>query len=182
MTDVVERMAYVLENRAEDEWERVAGALVRLAPIAADDRAAFLALQKRTRRLEDGQPLAFALAALAVGTLMQGVQDGRLDAPALGETLARLWATPLVKGPRYAKSLAAAAQAHAAMPAVVFSLLCAMVEVPQSAGRKDLAPLLELLLECSVARAGASRQHHRRPGHDAARRQRQGRAAKLLEK
>jgi len=46
-----------------DEWERVAGALVRLAPITAADKAAFLALQKRTRKLEwPAKPLPFALA------------------------------------------------------------------------------------------------------------------------
>lgn len=89
--------------------------------------------------------------ALAVDALVQGVQDGRLDLTALGDTLARLWATPLVKGPRYAKSLAAAAQAHAALPAAVFTLLCAMVQEPMTTWRKDQAPLLELLLELHLA-------------------------------
>jgi len=89
--------------------------------------------------------------ALAVDALVQGVRDGRLDASALGDTLARLWVTPLVKGPRYAKSLAAAAQAHAAMPAAVFALLCAMLQEPMTTWRKDQAPLLELLLELHLA-------------------------------
>lgn len=74
-----------------------------------------------------------------------------MAASALGETLARLWATPLVKGARYAKSLAAAAQAGGAMPTCVFNLLCAMVEAPGTTWRKDHAPLLELLLELHLA-------------------------------
>lgn len=102
--------------------------------------------------------LAVALAgkepgqtALAVDALVQVAQDGRMGMAALGDTLARLWATPLVKGARYAKSLAAAAQAGGPMPGVVFALLCAMVEAPGATWRKDLAPLLELLLELHLA-------------------------------
>jgi len=90
-------------------------------------------------------------AALAVDALANSVRDGRLDITAMGKTLARLWTMPLVKGPRFGKSLAAAAQAHASMPAAVFALLCAMVEVQPEAPRKDLAPLLELLLELKLA-------------------------------
>ncbi|MBK7006996.1 MAG: hypothetical protein IPH37_19290 [Burkholderiales bacterium] len=48
-----------------------------------------------------------------------------------------MWATPLVKGPRLAKSLAAAAQAHAAMPCAVYLLLCAMVVANPTEPRKD---------------------------------------------
>lgn len=101
--------------------------------------------------------LAVALAgkepgqtALAMDALTHSVQDGRLDIAALGKTLARLWATPLLKGPRLGKSLAAVVQVHAAMPAAVFGLLCAVVEVQPEAPRKDLAPLLELLLELKL--------------------------------
>lgn len=113
--------------------------------------------------------------ALAVDALAQVVQDGRMAASALGETLARLWATPLVKGARYAKSLAAAAQAGGAMPACVINLLCAMVEAPGTTWRKDHALLLELLLELHLAHglalpAGTTAAL----GGDEAERQRQG--------
>ncbi|MBK7006804.1 MAG: hypothetical protein IPH37_18090 [Burkholderiales bacterium] len=68
----------------------------------------------------------------------------------MGTTLAAVWATPLVKGPRLAKSLAAAAQAHAAMPCAVYLLLCAMVVANPTEPRKDMAPLLELMLELQL--------------------------------
>jgi len=75
------------------------------------------------------------------GRCAEGV---RLNLNDLGSTLARLWAAPLVQGAHYGESLAAATQVHAVMPAAVFALLCAMVEVRPDALRKDRAPLLEL--------------------------------------
>lgn len=128
----------------EAEWQNRAYLDVLLEPTTPMTPMARLTLALALAGKEPGQ------TALAVDALVQGVRDGRLDATALGETLARLWATPLVKGPRYAKSLAAAAQAHATMPRAVFALLCAMVEVRPDTPRKDMASLLELLLELKL--------------------------------
>lgn len=129
----------------EAEWQNRAYLDVLLEPTTPMTLMACLTLALALAGKEPGQTV------LAVDALARGVQDGRLNTTALGETLARVWATPLVKGPRYGKSLAAAAQAHATMPAAVFALLCAMVEVNPEAPRKDMAPLLELLLELKLA-------------------------------
>lgn len=129
----------------EAQWQNRAYLDVLLEPTTAMAPMACLALGLALAGKEPGQ------TALAVDVLVSSVQDGRLDITAMGNLLARLWTTPLVKGPRYGKSLAAAAQADAAMPAPVFSLLCAMVAVQPEAPRKDLGPLLELLLELKLA-------------------------------
>ncbi|CAN7403196.1 DUF6493 family protein [Polaromonas sp. LjRoot131] len=129
----------------EAEWQNRAYLDVLLEPTTPMTPMACLLLAVGLAGKEPGQ------TALAVDALARSVQDGRLDVTAMGQTLARLWATPLVKGPRLAKSLTAAAQAHAAMPAAVFALLCAMAEVQPGAPRKDLSPLLELLLELKLA-------------------------------
>ncbi len=129
----------------EAQWQNRAYLDLLLEPTTPFTPMALLLLAVALAGKEPGQ------TALAVDALVLGVQDGRLDTTALGDTLARLWATPLVKGPRYTKSLAAAAQAHAAMPAAVFALLCAMVQEPMTTWRKDQAPLLELLLELHLA-------------------------------
>lgn len=130
---------------SEAQWQNHAYIDVLLEPTTAMGPMARLALAVALAGKEPGH------TALAVDALVRSVQDGRLDIPAMGDTLARLWATPLVKGPRYAKSLAAAVQAHAAMPAAVFALLCAMVVVQPDTPRKDMAPLLDLLLELQLA-------------------------------
>lgn len=129
----------------EAQWQNRAYIDLLLEPTTPFTPMALLLLAVALAGKEPGQ------TAPAVDALVQGVQDGRLDPAALGDTLARLWATPLVKGPRYAKSLAAAAQAHTALPAAVFTLLCAMVQEPMTTWRKDQAPLLELLLELHLA-------------------------------
>ncbi|SDN71693.1 DUF6493 family protein [Polaromonas sp. JS666] len=128
----------------EAQWQNRAYLDVLLQPTTPMTPMACLLLAVGLAGKEPGQ------GALAVDALARSVQDGRLDLTAMGQTLARLWATPLVKGPRLAKSLAAATQAHAAMPAAVFALLCAMAEVQSGAPRKDLSPLLELLLELKL--------------------------------
>lgn len=129
----------------EAQWQNRAYLDVLLQPTTPMTPMACLLLAVGLAGKEPGQ------GALAVDALVHSVQDGRLDVTAMGQTLARLWATPLVKGPRLAKSLAAAVQAHAAMPAAVFALLCAMAEVQPGAPRKDLSSLLELLLELKLA-------------------------------
>ncbi|RLJ40004.1 DUF6493 family protein [Acidovorax sp. 106] len=92
--------------------------------------------------------------ALAIDATAQCLLQGRVSVQALAEVLAALWATPLPKGPRLAKSLAAVAQSHASLPLAVYPLLCAMAVTHPEAPRKDCAPLLELMLELQLA-------HHR---------------------
>lgn len=106
--------------------------------------------------------LAVALAgkepgqtAWAVDATAQCLLRARVTPQTMGNVLAALWATPLVKGPRLAKSLAGIAQAHATLPLAVYPMLCAMVVVNHSTPRKDCAPLLELMLELQLA-------HHQR--------------------
>jgi hypothetical protein len=89
--------------------------------------------------------------ALAVDAAAQCLLQGRVSVQALAEVLAALWATPLLKGPRLAKSLAAVAQTHASLPLAVYPLLCAMAVTQPEAPRKDCAPLLELMLELQLA-------------------------------
>ncbi len=89
--------------------------------------------------------------ALAIDATAQCLLQGRVSVQALAELLAALWATPLPKGPRLAKSLAAVAQSHASLPLGVYPLLCAMAITQPEAPRKDCAPLLELMLELQLA-------------------------------
>lgn len=129
----------------EAQWQNRAYLDVLLESAAPLGPMAHLLLAVALAGKEPGQ------TTLAVDALANTVQDGRLDVPTLGAALARLWATPLVKGTRYAKSLTAAASAHAVMPPAVFALVCALLEAPASSTRKDVAPLLELLLELKLS-------------------------------
>lgn len=88
--------------------------------------------------------------ALAIDATAQCLLQGRVSVQALAELLAALWATPLPKGSRLAKSLAAVAQSHASLPLAVYPLLCAMSITQPEAPRKDCAPLLELMLELQL--------------------------------
>ena len=126
------------------QWQNRAYLDVLLEPTTPMTPMGCLVLALALAGKEPGQ------TALAIDALVRSVQEGRLNVLMLGETLAQLWATPLVKGARYGKSLAAAAQATSHMPVTVFSLLCAMVAVCPDSPRKDLAPLLELLLELKL--------------------------------
>jgi hypothetical protein len=128
----------------EAQWQNRAYLDVLLQPTTPMTPMAVLTLALALGGKEPGQ------TALAVDVFVSKVQAGQLDTVALGIALARLWSTTLVKGQRYAKSLAAATQAGAAMPATVHTLLCAMAEVRPESPRKDLAPLLELLLELQL--------------------------------
>jgi len=89
--------------------------------------------------------------ALAVDAAAQCLLQARVTPQAMGDVLAALWDTPLVKGPRMAKSLAAVAQAHTNLPLAVYPMLCAMVTVNPGTPRKDCATLLELMLELQLA-------------------------------
>jgi len=85
-----------------------------------------------------------------VDALLQGHADGRLDAGALGAALRDLAATPLPLLARYRKSLQAALRADPQAAPLVFGLLCDMLSIRGDAPPKDLALLMELLLELSL--------------------------------
>lgn len=91
--------------------------------------------------------------ALAVDALVRCLQLGRVSSKAMAEYLSALWATPLIKGPRIAKSLAAVAAAEVTLHLAVYFMVCAMVVVQSSVARKDSAPLLELMLELQLSHA-----------------------------
>ncbi len=91
------------------------------------------------------------LVALAVDVLVQSHAEGRLDAQALGDTLGRLLATPLVLASRYRKSLQAALRCDGRAAPLVFGLICDMLAAQADPPARDLAALLELLLELSLS-------------------------------
>lgn len=128
----------------EARWQNSAYFAMLLQPTTPLGPMARLVLAFGLAGKEPGQ------SALAVDALVSGARDGRLSVDAMGDTLAQVLATPFVKGPRLGKSLAAAALAHVDMPPVVFALLCAMFNAEASASRKDLAALLELMLELKL--------------------------------
>lgn len=101
--------------------------------------------------------LALALAgkepgqtALAVDALAQSLLQARVAPQAIGDCLAALWCTPLVKGPRLARSLSAVAQAHADLPRAVYPMVSALVLADPQPPRKDGASMLELMLELKM--------------------------------
>jgi hypothetical protein len=88
---------------------------------------------------------------IAIDALVEASADGRIDTAVLGSTLRDLLATPLVKAGRFRKSLESAAGADSRMPGVVFELLCVAVMIKPENVPKDLASLLELLLELMLS-------------------------------
>ena len=103
--------------------------------------------------------LALALAgkepgqtAVAVDALVHAHAEGRFAPPqALGDTLRELLATPLLKVARLHKSLQAALRADARIAGFVFELLCVVLQARPEDPPRDMAALLELLLELKVA-------------------------------
>lgn len=114
-------------------------------PITARQPMAVLLLALSLAGKEPGQ------AALAVDALVQSFTEGRLDVPALGAQLRALLPTSIVMARRYGKSLQAAVRADARLAAPVFDLLCDMLAADEDHPPKDLAALLELLLELALS-------------------------------
>lgn len=104
-------------------------------------------------------PMATLLLALGLGSKEPGQQtlsvdaliashvEGRLDTRALATELRALSATPLVKAARYARSLQAALRLEPGLHGVVFTLLSEMVQATPATPQKDIASLLDLMLE-----------------------------------
>jgi hypothetical protein len=112
-----------------------------LDPTVAMGRMATLLLALGLGSKEPGQQ------ALSVDALITSHREGRLDTAALAGELRALSATPLVKAARYARSLQAALRLEPALHPLAFSLLSEMVQATPDAPQKDIATLLELMLE-----------------------------------
>lgn len=130
------------------EWENRGYIEMLLEPttlMTAEQPMAVFLLALAIAGKEPGQ------TALAVDALVRSCQEGRLDVAALGVQLRALMATPIVLAKRYVKSLQAAVRADARLSPVVFDLLCEMVVADVEKPPKDLAALLELLLELALS-------------------------------
>ena len=93
--------------------------------------------------------------ALAVDALVATWREGRIDPDALATQLRALSATPLVKASRYARSFRAALRIDPATHALLFRLLCEMAVASPAEPQRDLALLLEILLELALAHGHA---------------------------
>jgi hypothetical protein len=132
----------------EAQWHNRAYLLPLLdptVPITASQPMAVLLLALALAGKEPGQ------TALAVDALTQSFTEGRLDVPALGAQLRALLATSLVMAKRCGKSLQAAVRADDRLAAPVFDILCDMLAASVDNPPKDLAALMELLLELALS-------------------------------
>lgn len=89
--------------------------------------------------------------ALSVDALLATWREGRLETDALAIALRRLTATPMVKASRYTRSLQQALRLDPGAHPLVFDLLVALVTAVPDAPQRDIAGLLELMLELSLA-------------------------------
>ena len=102
--------------------------------------------------------LAYALGgkepgqtATAIDAFVAATVEQRALPSHVGAEIALVLTSGGGKGARYQKSLASAARAHQAMPAAVCKVIETLVDSFVAAASKDVAPLLELLLELSLA-------------------------------
>ena len=131
-------------RHGEAHWEHQGHLKLLLDPTVPFTPMAVLTLALSLGAKDPG------LVALAVDALVHGHGEGRLDAGALGAALRRSVATQLVPVARYRKSLEAAVRAEPAVSQAVFGLLCDMLAADTESPPKDLASLMELLLELSL--------------------------------
>lgn len=134
----------------EAQWHHRAYLLPLLdptVPVTASQPMAVLLLALALAGKEPGQ------TALAVDALVHSFTEGRLDVAALGAQLRALLATSLVMARRCGKSLQAAVRADARLAAPVFDMLCEMLAADADHPPKDLAALMELLLELALSTA-----------------------------
>ena len=104
--------------------------------------------------------LALALAAkepgqcaLAVDVLVAVLREGRLAARVLGAEMCALMSAQVVSAARYANTLGSAARAGQSMPAHLVELLCAALACEVQPAPRNMAALLELLLELALGHA-----------------------------
>ncbi|WP_298577699.1 DUF6493 family protein [uncultured Luteimonas sp.] len=120
-----------------------------LDPAVAMGPMAVLLLALGLAAKEPGQQ------ALAVDALVATWREGRIDPDALATQLRALSATPLVKASRYARSFRAALRIDPATHPLLFRLLCEMAVASPAEPQRDLALLLEILLELALVHGHA---------------------------
>jgi hypothetical protein len=128
-------------------WHHAAYLQPLLDPTVVAGEMAHLALACALLGKEPGR------AALAVDALVAMHHDGRLDAGLLGATLRRLLLCARILPARLRRSLDAALRLEPALAPVLVELLADCVTGDETAPRKDLAKLVELLHELLAAGA-----------------------------
>ena len=129
---------------SEAQWQNSSYLRMLLDPCIEIGPMATLLLALGLLGKEAGQQ------AIAVDALVSAYGRQMLDVPLLGQTLASLMTTPLVKASRLHKSLLSALRSEGSMRGCVFELLCTvLVKSPQDPP-KDVALLLELLVELQL--------------------------------
>ncbi len=132
----------------EAQWQNRAYLEPLLDPATRMGPMACLLLALALAGKEPGQ------TAVAVDALVHAHAQGRFDSSqVLGDTLRALLATPLLKASRLHKSLQAALRADPRIDGFVFELLCATLQARPEDPPRDVAALLQLLLELKVAGA-----------------------------
>ncbi|RTQ36606.1 hypothetical protein EJP69_02350 [Variovorax gossypii] len=132
----------------EAQWQNRAYLVPLLdptVPVTASQPMAVLLQALALAGKEPGQ------TALAVDALVHAFTEARLDVPALGAQMRALLASSLAMAKRYGKSLQSAVRADARLAAPVFDLLCEMLAADAENPPKDLAALMELLLEIALS-------------------------------
>lgn len=89
--------------------------------------------------------------AMAIDAFVVVVLEQRTQPALVAQEIRAILPSGLGKCSRYAKSLASAARAHPAMPAVVCDVLGTVLDSGEGAPPKDAGALLELLLELTLA-------------------------------
>jgi hypothetical protein len=129
----------------EAQWQNRAYLEPLLDPTTRMGSMACLLLVLALAGKEPGQ------TAVAVDALVHAHADGRFDSSrVLCDTLRALLATPLLKAARLHKSLQAALRADPGIDGIVFELLCAALQARPEDPPRDMAALLQLLLELKV--------------------------------
>jgi hypothetical protein len=132
----------------EAQWQNRAYLEPLLDPTTRMGPMACLLLALALAGKEPGQ------TAVAVDALVHAHAGGRFDSSqVLGDTLRALLATPLLKAARLHKSLQAALRADPRIDGFVFELLSAALQARPEDPPRDMAALLQLLLELKVAGA-----------------------------
>ncbi|MEF3081590.1 DUF6493 family protein [Luteimonas sp. SMYT11W] len=89
-------------------------------------------------------------SALSTDILAATWMDGRLDVGALATEIGDLSKTPLIKVGRYVRSFQAAMRLEPSLHQPVFAFLCKIVESSPQRPQRDIAKVLEMLIEISM--------------------------------
>ncbi len=131
-------------NWEEARWQDKAYLALLLDPCTPPTPMASKLLALALGGKEPGQ------TAMAIDALCLCHREGRLHAAAVADDIRAIIVGKLGMAARYAKSLGTAANADGAMPQVIAGMLWRIIDVPPEQPPKDIAGLLELLLELSL--------------------------------